>query len=412
MPKTTKPLSPTQVSQAKPKAKEYNLADGKGLYLRIKPSGSMLWIFNYQKPYTKQRSNISIGTYPPITLAKARKKREEFHTLLSDDIDPREHRIAEKNEKAVAHSNTFENVYVKWLKLKEPEISETYHKKIKNRLDKYIIPKLGKRPIHKVNAVETIELISPLAAQKKLETVKKLCRWINEIMVFAVNSGIIYSNPLSGIGKAFNAPKATNMPTLKPDQLPHLMNTLNDAHIKLVTKCLLEWQLHTMVRPGEAAGTKWTEINLPKKQWEIPTERMKKKRPHIIPLSHQAIEILETLKPITSHSEYVFPSDISLRKPASSQTANMALKRMGFKGILVSHGLRALASTTLNEQGFAPDVIEAALAHVDNNDVRAAYNRAEYIEQRRVMMQWWSDHIESATKGQLKSGKKHLRVAS
>jgi len=269
-------------------------------------------------------------------------------------------------------------------------------------------------PIHKITSVNAIEIISPLAEDGKLETVKKLCRWVNEIMVFAANTGVIYSNPLSGIGKAFNAPKVVNLPTLKPDQLPDLMQKLSGASIKIVTRSLIEWQLNTMVRPGEAAGARWEEINFEKKHWEIPAERMKKRRAHIIPLSTQALELLEDLQPISGHREYVFPSDNNPRNPASSQTANMALKRMGLKGKLVSHGLRALASTTLNEQGFDPDVIEAALAHVDQNAIRAAYNRAEYLERRRVMMQWWSSHIEEATTGTMpskgKKSKKHLKV--
>jgi len=411
MPKAITPLSATKINQAKPKAKEYNLADGNGLYLRIKPSGAKLWLFNYQKPYTKQRTNISLGSLPPVSLAQARKGREQFRALLSDDIDPREHRTAEKNKKADAYSNTLENVATKWLKLKEEKVSDSYYKKISNRLNKYILPKLGKIPIHKVDAVMAIDVFTPLADEGKLETVKKLCQWANEIMVFAVNSGVIYSNPLSGIGKAFNAPKTTNLPTLKPAELPELMNGLKEANIKLVTKLLIEWQLHAMVRPSEAAGTRWDEIDLENETWEIPASRMKKRKSHIVPLTPQALLILEALKPISGNKEHVFPSDISSRKSANSQTANMALKRMGFGGRLVSHGLRALASTTLNEQGFSPDVIEAALAHVDQNSIRAAYNRAEYIEQRKVMMRWWSDHIEEAAKGKSKTGKKHLRVA-
>ncbi len=414
MPKITKPLSSTEVSQAKPKSREYNLADGNGLYLRVKPSGTKLWLFNYQKPFTKQRSNISLGTLPPVSLAQARKQCDKNRKLLAKDIDPREHRIAEKSKKAEAYSNTFENVAHKWLKLKEAKVSEVYYKKISNRLEKYIFPKLGKMPIHKITSVNAIEIISPLAEDGKLETVKKLCRWVNEIMVFAANTGVIYSNPLSGIGKAFNAPKVVNLPTLKPDQLPDLMQKLSGASIKIVTRSLIEWQLNTMVRPGEAAGARWEEINFEKKHWEIPAERMKKRRAHIIPLSTQALELLEDLQPISGHREYVFPSDNNPRNPASSQTANMALKRMGLKGKLVSHDLRALASTTLNEQGFDPDVIEAALAHVDQNAIRAAYNRAEYLERRRVMMQWWSSHIEEATTGTMpskgKKSKKHLKV--
>jgi integrase len=223
---------------------------------------------------------------------------------------------------------------------------------------------------------------------------------------------LIHANPLSGISKAFNTPKAVNLPTLKPEQLPELMSTLNGASIKLVTRCLIEWQLHTMVRPAEAAGVRWDEISIEKAQWEIPAERMKTSKPHMIPLSHQSLILLNILKPISGHREYVFPADRNPRKPANSQTANMALKRMGFGGRLVSHGLRALASTTLNEQGFDPDVIEAALAHVDQNAIREAYNRAEYLERRKVMMCWWSSHIESAATGNLSlSGSiKHLQV--
>lgn len=396
MPKTAKPLSATQVKQTKPKAKEYNLADGRGLYLRVKPSGSKLWLFNYQKPYTKQRSNISLGSYPDVTLAEAKAERDKCQSLLAKDIDPREHRIAEERQKAEAHSNTVGKIYLKWLKLKQADVSEVYYKKIKNRLEQYIIPKLGKKPIHQITAVEAISVISPLADDGKLETVKKICRWLNEIMVYAVNSGIVQHNPLSGIGKAFSAPKTTNLPTLLPNQLPKLVKAIHAASIKPVTKYLTLWQLHTMVRPAEASNAKWEEINLDRKVWEIPAERMKKNRPHVIPLTSHTLEILEALKPLTGHREYIFPSDISPRKPANSQTVNMALKRMGFKGQIVSHGFRSLASTTLNEQSFDPDVIEAALAHVDTNAIRATYNRAEYLEQRRTMMQWWSSQIHAS----------------
>ncbi|MBT5032234.1 MAG: tyrosine-type recombinase/integrase [Proteobacteria bacterium] len=396
MPKSIAPLSSTQVRQAKPKSSEYSLADGKGLYLRVKPHGTKLWLFNYQKPYTKNRTNISIGIFPTVTLAQARSTRENYNSMLSDNIDPKEHRITEEQKRAEAHSNTFENVYTKWMKLKEPEISETYYKKIKGRLEKYIIPKIGKTPIHKVNAVDTIAAISPVADDKKLETVKKLCGWINEIMVYAVNTGVTFANPLTGIGKAFNSPKPTHLPTLKPNELPELMSAIDTASIKLVTKCLIEWQLHTMVRPGEAAGTLWEEIDQDKALWDIPAKRMKQKRRHVIPLSPQAIKILKTLKPVSGHRKHVFPSNNSPRNHANTQTANMAIKRMGFKGRLVAHGLRGLASTTLNEEGLESELIEFALAHVDTNSVRDAYNHAEYIERRRKLMCWWSDHIEAA----------------
>ncbi|MBT7043914.1 MAG: integrase arm-type DNA-binding domain-containing protein, partial [Gammaproteobacteria bacterium] len=223
MAKTTRPLTNTEVKQAKPKEKEYNLADGNGLYLRIKPIGSKTWLFNYSRPYTKKRANLSLGSYPHLSLANARKEARLFKELLNKNIDPKEHRLENEKQQKEAHTLTFEFTSKKWLKLKESKVSEVYYKKISNRLETYVFPKLGKLPLHKINAVTTIETITPVADQGKLETVKKLCRWINEIMLFAVNTGLIHSNPLSGIGKAFDAPKVVNLPTIKPGELPELM---------------------------------------------------------------------------------------------------------------------------------------------------------------------------------------------
>ena len=412
MANTTRPLTNTEIKQARPRNKEYSLADGKGLYLRIKPNRTKLWIFNYSRPYTKKRANLSLGLYPDLSLAEARAEAQKYKGLLAKDIDPKDYRIEQARKNNKAHSNTFEHIARKWLRLKESKVSKSYYKKILSRLKLHIFPNLGKLPIHKVNAVDTIEIIEPLAKQGKLETITNICGWINEIMVYAVNTGLIHANPLTGIRKAFNSPKAVNLPTLKPTQLPELMATLNRANIKLVTRCLIEWQLHTMVRPGEAAGTRWDEINIKRAEWVIPAERMKQRKSHTIPLSPQVLNLLDIVKPLSGHREFVFPADRNPRKPANSQTANMALKRMGFKGKLVSHGLRALASTTLNEQGFDPDIIEAALAHVDQNAIRAAYNRAEYLERRRAMNNWWSDRIERASMGNLSlsGSKKHLQA--
>lgn len=411
MPRAVKPLSDTQVRQAKPRAKEYNLADGKGLYLRVKPTGSKLWLFNYYRPFNKQRANLSLGTYPELSLQEAREAAQKFNGLLLNDTDPQEFRREQARTSNEAQLNTFQHVAGKWLALKQPDVSKVYHDKIANRLTLYLYPKLGKVPIHKLSAVQTIEVLAPLAKAQKLETLKKICGWVNEIMVFSVNTGLIASNPLAGIGRAFNAPKVENMPTLKPEQLPELMQALNRANIKLVTRCLIEWQLHTMCRPAEAAGARWAEINMEKAQWEIPPERMKKSKPHVVPLSKQALSLLEVIRPLSGAREFIFPADKNPRKSANSQTANMALKRAGFKGRLVAHGMRALASTTLNEQGFDADVIEAALAHIDKNTIRATYNRADYLKRRRVVMQWWSDHIEKAAIGNMSvSSYKHLRA--
>ena len=378
MAKLTKPLTNTEVSQAKPKDKEYNLSDGSGLSLRVRTNGSKIWLFNYYHPHTNKRSNISFGVYPSVSLKQARSDREEARTLLSKDIDPKSFRDTTKLQQQQEHNNTLEKVAADWFAVKKPSLTPAYAEDVIRSLEKHIFPSIGKTPISMVNALETIKVIKPLAAAGSLETVKRLCQRLNEIMTFSVNTGVVGHNPLAGISKAFEAPVRKNMPTLKPEQLGELMNSLSTASVKLVTRCLIEWQLHTMVRPGEAAGTRWDEIDFENKLWTIPPLRMKKKREHIVPLTEQCLALLKILKPISGHREYVFPGDRNPRTHMNESTANVALKRMGFKDTLVAHGLRALASTTLNEFGHDPDVIESALAHVDKNGVRRAYNRADY----------------------------------
>lgn len=399
MPRKITPLTDTQIKQAKPQEREYNLTDGDGLMLRVKPSGSKLWIYNYYRPYSKKRANLSLGAYPAISLKGARDLRREMQRLLAERIDPSEHLAKVKLQEQHAHSMTLEHVTLEWHKVKKTKVTEDYATDILRSLENHVFPALGKAPISKLTATQVIKELKPIAAKKQFETVKRLCQRLNEIMTYAVNTGIIEHNPLSGIYAAFESPTKNHMPTLPPDKLPDLMKSVANASIRRTTRCLIEWQLHTMTRPAEAAKTRWDEIDFENMVWTIPDERMKMRRPHLVPLTPQMLNLLETMKPISGHREYVFPADRDPRKHTNSQTANMALKRMGYKDLLVSHGLRALASTTLNEKGFDPDVIESALAHTDKNSVRKAYNRANYLDRRRELMQWWSDHIDRASSG-------------
>lgn len=400
MARVTKPLSDTQIKQAKAKDKEYNLTDGAGLMLRIKPNGSKLWLFNYYRPFTKKRANMGLGKYPEVTLADARKFREQARNLLAKDIDPQADKIQQTQGQKEAIENTFSKLAEKWYSLKKQQVKAETADKAWQTMSLHVLPLLGTVPIHLVKPKLVIDILTPVASKGSLETVKRLCRNINEVMRLAVASGLIEVNYLADVTKLFAPPKKTNMPTISPERLPELMRALSLASIMKVTRCLVEWQLHTMTRPIEAATAKWEDINIDQQTWVIPAERMKMKKPHTIPLSPQALSLLELLKPISGHREYIFPSHRDPKSHANSQSVNMALKRMGFNGQLVSHGLRALASTTLNEKGtFDPDVIEAALAHVDKNEVRRAYNRAEYLHRRREMMNWWSEHIEKASVG-------------
>ncbi len=411
MPRITKPLTATEVKNAKPKEKEYRLSDGQGLQLRVLPSGSKQWQLNYYRPTNGKRANFNLGRFPDVNLAQARKNSLLAKELIAQGIDPQEDQKKKQQDYKEIHEHTFVNVAKEWFEIKKDSVTSDYASDILRSLELHIFPHLADTPVKNITAPLVIELLKPIEAKGSLETVKRLSQRLNEVMNFATNCGLIQANPLTGIKAAFKKPKKENMAALKPAELPELMGAIANASIKRTTRCLLEWQLHTMTRPAEASGAKWCEVDIDEKVWTIPAERMKKRREHRIPLTEQAIELLDVMKPISGHREFIFPSDRDPKKPCNSQTANMALKRMGFAGRLVSHGLRSLASTTLNEQGFEADLIEAALAHIDDNQVRSAYNRTDYLERRIPMMCWWSGHIGEAAKGSLSvTGTKQLKV--
>lgn len=411
MARTVHPLSDTKIKQAKPKDKDYVLSDGSGLQLRIKPNGSKLWHFFYSRPYDKKRTTLALGKYPSLSLSNARKSANEARELLSQNIDPKEHRDQQRILQQEEYESTFGVLAHTWLELKKLQVKPETAERSYRALEKHILPKLEKLPVSKVRPKHIITILEPVKAKGNLETVKRLCRMINEIMRLAVAGGHIEVNYLADVTKLFPSPNKSNMATITPDRLPELMKAIQAARTTRVTQCLIEWQLHTMTRPAEAATAEWAHINFYLNTWTIPEERMKMKKPHTIPLTTQMIALLDVMRPISGGFQYVFPSHRDPKKHTNTQTANMALKRMGFKGELVSHGLRALASTTLNEQGFDADVIEACLAHVDRNEVRRVYNRTDYLDRRRKVMDWWSDHIEQASYGNLSiTGIKNLRV--
>ncbi|MEB5560067.1 tyrosine-type recombinase/integrase [Vibrio cholerae] len=411
MPRQTKQLSATEVKNAKAKEKEYYLVDGQGLKLRVLPSGSKQWLFNYYRPTNGKRANLNLGRFPDVSLVQARKASLNAKELIAQGIDPQDERNRQQQAHKEIHEHTFVNVAKDWFAIKQHDVTPDYALDIWRSLELHIFPHISDKPVKAITAPEIIELLKPIEAKGSLETVKRLTQRLNEVMNFATNCGLIQANPLTGIKAAFKKPKKENMAALTPAELPELMGAIANASIKRTTRCLLEWQLHTMTRPAEASGARWDEINWEEKVWTIPAERMKKRREHRIPLTEQMLALLEVMKPISGHRDFIFPSDRDPKKPCNSQTANMALKRMGFAGRLVSHGLRSLASTTLNEQGFDPDLVEAALAHVDDNQVRSTYNRTDYLERRKPMMSWWSGHIEEAAKGSLSvTGTRQLKI--
>lgn len=408
-------LTDPKVKSAKADAQEITMSDGEGLELRVKPNGGKRWVFKYQRPSDKKRTNIGFGTYPEVSLAAARELRREARALLAEGSDPKIHK---EEQAAIAHAkqeataNTFERMARQLMELKSHRVKPKTAQKDWRMLEMYVLPFIGEMPIDQIRAPKVIEILRPVEASGILDTLHRLCRHINEIMSYCVNHGLLEANPCTDIRKVFKTPTKTNMLTLQPHELPLLMADIANGRIEHTTRCQIEWSLHTLVRPGESAGARWDEIDLEAKVWNIPADRMKMDRPHRVPLTPQAIALLEHMRPISGHRPFVFPG---LRNPMThinDQTANAALRRLGYGGRLVAHGLRSLGSTTLNEQGFNPDAIEAALSHADENEIRRAYNRSDYFKQRQIMMEWWSNHIEQASQGNLSltSGLKALKV--
>lgn len=395
MARTTRPLINTEVLRSKAIDKDLTLHDGDGLFMVVKTTGKKLWRFRYQRPATNQRTMMGLGAFPALSLADARRLRADYLSLLANGIDPQTQAEQVTEQQQIALDSIFSTVAANWFALKQASVTPDYAKDIWRSLEKDVFPAIGEIPVQEIKARRLVEALEPIKARGALETVRRLVQRINEIMIYAVNTGLIDANPASGIGMAFEKPKKQHMPTLRPEELPKLMRSLVMSNLSVPTRCLIEWQLLTLVRPSGASGTRWVEIDLNAKLWTIPAERMKAKREHIVPLSLQAIDILEVMKPISAHREHVFPSRNDPKLPMNSQTANAALKRIGYGGKLVAHGLRSIASTAMNEEGFNADVIEAALAHTDKNEVRKAYNRSTYLKKRIDLMDWWGNYVNN-----------------
>lgn len=309
MPRQTKQLSATEVKNAKAKEKEYYLVDGQGLKLRVLPSGSKQWLFNYYRPTNGKRANLNLGRFPDVSLVQARKASLNAKELIAQGIDPQDERNRQQQAHKEIHEHTFVNVAKDWFAIKQHDVTPDYALDIWRSLELHIFPHISDKPVKAITAPEIIELLKPIEAKGSLETVKRLTQRLNEVMNFATNCGLIQANPLTGIKAAFKKPKKENMAALTPAELPELMGAIANASIKRTTRCLLEWQLHTMTRPAEASGARWDEINWKEKVWTIPAERMKKRREHRIPLTEQMLALLEVMKPISGHRDFIFPSD-------------------------------------------------------------------------------------------------------
>ncbi|MBB1292372.1 MULTISPECIES: tyrosine-type recombinase/integrase [Pseudoalteromonas] len=377
--------------------KEQSFSDGNCLVLRVRANGTKSWRFKYT--VNKKVTKLSLGAYPAVTLAEARSVAVNYMQLLAKGIDPKEYESTKKLEASRKLANTFLAAAELWFERKQPTVTPHHAAREWRTLEMYIFPKLQDTPLESITAIDTIEILRPLETDGKHSTIKRICQSLNQIMDYSVNHGFISANPLAKIIKVFTKNTVEHMATIKPDELPDFLTALNSSQtIQNKTKFLILWQLHTMTRSKEAAGTKWADINIEEAVWMIPAEEMKRRRAHRVPLTSATLAILEQMKPLSGHHEYVFPSERNEKSHASTYTVNAAIKRsLGYKDKLVAHGLRSVASTALHEKGYDSLLVEACLAHADENETRAAYNRSDYLEQRRPIMGWWSEFIENSS---------------
>ncbi len=389
------------IKNAKIKDKEYTLTIGDGLQVRIRPArsvngiGTKAWQFKYRHPVTKKITKISMGTYPALKLASARLMAAEFRRQIAEGVDPKRALAEKLKEEQRKHDDTFNTIAHEWFERKKKGISEFHADRIWRTLEKYILDDLGPYPIGQITRRDAIDVLRPLEKEGKLSTIKRICQSLNQIMEFAVAGDMLQANPLTKMINAFERHEVDHMPTIRPEMLCELLSRLEqNKRLQDKTKYLILWQLHTITRPKEAARTRWKDVDIESRCWIIPASEMKRKKEHRVPLTDKAIEILNLIRPQSIDREFVFPGERNPNSHISVFTANAALKRsLGFKGELVAHGLRAIASTTLHEEGFDTLLIEACLSHTDQNETRASYNRSDFFEQRKEIMNWWSNFI-------------------
>ncbi|MEX2525145.1 MAG: integrase arm-type DNA-binding domain-containing protein [Gammaproteobacteria bacterium] len=385
------PLTDRAIRMTKPGEKPKRLFDERGMYLIINPNGSRWWRFKYR--FHGREKLISLGVYPEVSLKKARQRRDEARQMVADGIDPSMQRQAQKGTQA----NTFEAVGNEWLGMQKGKLAPATYNKAKWMLETLLYPYIGKYPIASINAPQLLPVLRRVEAKGKRETAHRLRQRCGQVFRYAIATGRADRDPAADLRDALAPVIAGQRAAItEPGKVGELLRAIDEYTGYFPTQCALRFAPLVFVRPGELRAAEWAEINLENSVWRLPPERTKMRDAHVVPLSRQAVSILEELQPLTGRGKYVFPSVRTRNRPMSNNTINAALRRLGYtKDEMTGHGFRALASTLLNEMGWRSEVIERQLAHAERNKVRAAYNRAEHLAERRKMMQAWADYLDS-----------------
>ena len=388
-------LTETAIRSAKPRERPYKLFDERGLYLLMAPTGGRLWRFRYR--HGGKEKLLALGAYPDVPLRRAREKRDEARRLVADGIDPNVKRQADK----AAFCHTFEIVAQEWLELLKNGIKASTFERERSQLERFVFPDLGNRPIAQITTPEILTVLKKIEARGTTDTAHRVRSSCVRILRYAAQIGRPHSVKTDDLKGALAAVVKRHFAAITaPARVGELLRAI-DAYVgQPTTVAALKLAPYVFVRPGELRKMEHVELNLDAAEWRIPGERMKKGELHIVPLSTQAIDILRAVQLLTGNGRYVFPSLLSRDRPISDNTLNTALRRLGYSNQeMTGHGFRTMASTLLNEKGWHPDLIELQLAHAERNKVRDAYNRAQRLDERRKMMQEWSDYLDGLRAG-------------
>jgi integrase len=392
------PLTDTAIRNAKPKNKQYKLSDEKGMYLLVKKSGKY---FRFDYRFGGKRKTLALGVYSDVKLAEARGKRDEARKLIANGIDPGQTRKVQKSIQIEQTENSFEAIAREWHGKYSSNWAAGHAKKIIRRFELYIFPWLGSRPISDITPPELLAVLRRVESKGILETAHRAQQNCGQVFRYAIATGRAERDSTADLRGALAPAKHGRMATItEPKKIGELLRAIDGYEGTPVAKCALRLAPLVFVRPGELRHAEWKEINFDNAEWRIPAKKMKMKDPHIVPLAMQAVEILYEIQPLTGQGRYVFPSIRTNSRPMSDNTILSALRRMGYpKDEMSGHGFRAMASTILHEQGWPSDIIERQLAHAERNSIKAAYNHAQYLPERRKMMQSWADYLDTLKNG-------------
>lgn len=394
------PLTDAKIRSTKPAEKAFKVSDSEGLYLLVKPNGTKLWRWKYR--IAKKENHFAIGVYPRVSLAEAREARDAGRKLVKQGVHPAHERQAQQAAQVAENANTFEAVAREWVDKKKLGWTPYYLRQVERFLAADVFPYIGSLPIRNVTAAHLLEIVRRVEG-RGAETVAVLLRqWASAIFRYAVATLRGDADPAALKG-AIHRPKVKHHRPLSRNQIVDFAKALDSYGGYRTTVIALRLMLLTFVRTVELRAAEWDEIDLDRAEWRIPAERMKKREPHLVPLCRQTVELLRELHRFTGGRTFLFPNYRNPKTCMTATTLNRALERMGFNGKdsvgFSAHGFRATASTILNEMGYRPDVIERQLAHAERNKVRASDNQAEYLEERRTMMQQWADYLDNLEAG-------------